>query len=217
MVQILILAAVAAFLFWRLSLVLGVRTGFEKTIDLKVQDGPKKNQSEKEMSDVMLDDEDISDYVDLESDSGQQLKDIKSCEQKFSVNQFVSGAKSAYELILMAFERGDLSVLEEHLAADVYNDFENVVTDRANKGYAVDATFGGLREIRIRSVVFNRESMNAEVTMFFKCELTSVVRDKNNIVVEGDSSKVKIHTDVWTFGRVIGTQDPAWKLVATGE
>ena len=59
--------------------------------------------------------------------------------------------------------------------------------------------------------------MHAEVTMFFKCELTSVVRDKNDAVVEGDSAKVKIHTDIWTFGRIIGTQDPAWKLVATGE
>ena len=134
MVQILILAAVAAFLFWRLSLVLGVRTGFEKTIDLKIQDGLKPKQSEKEPSDVMLDDEDISDYVELASDSGQQLKNIKQCEQNFSVNQFVSGAKGAYELILMAYEKGDLSILEEHLAPDVYNDFEKVVTDLRQNG-----------------------------------------------------------------------------------
>ena len=53
--------------------------------------------------------------------------------------------------------------------------------------------------------------------MFFKCELTSVVKDKNDSIVEGSSSKVKRHTDVWTFGRIIGTKDPAWKLIATGE
>ena len=44
-----------------------------------------------------------------------------------------------------------------------------------------------------------------------------MVKDKNNTVVEGSSSKVKTHTDLWTFGRVVGTSDPAWKLIATGD
>ena len=81
----------------------------------------------------------------------------------------------------------------------------------------VEATFVGLREIRIRAVVFDEENKNAEITVFFKCELTSVVKDSNNKVVEGSSSKVKIHTDIWTFGRVINSEDPSWKLIATGE
>ena len=46
MVQILILAAIAAFLFWRLSIVLGIRSGFEKTADIKVHDVSKKSQSQ---------------------------------------------------------------------------------------------------------------------------------------------------------------------------
>ena len=48
MVQVLILAAVAAFLFWRLSIVLGIRTGFEKTVDLKVQTTPKGDSAKKD-------------------------------------------------------------------------------------------------------------------------------------------------------------------------
>jgi len=216
MVQILILAAVAAFLFWRLSLVLGVRTGFEKTIDVKLPDSPQKNQSEIEKLNGETDDSDISDYVDLESESGKQLKLIKGHEPEFSVQHFVAGAKSAYEIILMAYEKGDLSVLETHLSSDVYDEFKSVVTDRANSGLTVDANFIGLREIRIRDVLFEEGNRTAEITMFFKCELNSVVRDKNDEIVEGSASKVKVHTDVWTFGRTVGTEDPAWKLIATG-
>ena len=139
MVQILILAAIAAFLFWRLSIVLGIRSGFEKTADIKVHDVSKKNksQSKVEMT-VDLDEDDIADYVELSSESGQSLKKIKEVEPSFSVSQFVSGAKKAYEIILMAYEKGDLDVLETHLEDDVYKDFESVVTDRANKGYIVE-------------------------------------------------------------------------------
>ena len=217
MVQILILAAVAAFLFWRLSLVLGIRSGFEKTVDLKISKPSPIAPDDKENANNTIEDQDISDYVELSSNSGQQLKIIKSCESNFSVQNFISGAKSAYEIILMAFEKGDLNVLENHLSFDVYEDFKAVVSDRANNGYSVDANFIGLREIRIRNVLFDQESMEAEITVFFKCELTSVVRDKSGEVVEGSSTKVKSHTDVWTFCRKIGTDDPAWKVIATGE
>ncbi len=219
MVQILILAAVAAFLFWRLSLVLGVRTGFEKALDIKVQDRAKKKKSDndKESNSNMPNDDDISDYIELQSEPGQALKQIKTADPSFSVQHFVGGAKSAYEMILMAYEKGDLEVLENYLASDVYEDFKAVVTERANKGFVVEANFVGLREIRIRNVLFEEDNMAAEITVFFKCELTSVVKDKNDKIIEGSSSKVKTHTDVWTFGRTVGTEDPVWKLIATGE
>ena len=218
MVQVLILAAVAAFLFWRLSIVLGIRTGFEKTIDTNPQDLPdiKKMDSKEKNSKTLPGDEDISDYVELDSEPGLQLKNIKTADESFSVQNFVSGAKNAYELILMAYENGDLPTLEIYLSAGVYKDFEANVKDRLNKGYTVDASFIGLREIRIRDVIFDENSLNAEITVFFKCELTSIVKDSEGSIVEGSNSKIKTHTDVWTFGRLIGSDDPAWKLIATG-
>jgi predicted lipid-binding transport protein (Tim44 family) len=217
MVQVLILAAVAAFLFWRLSIVLGIRTGFEKGFDVKADIVKKTNidSSEKDNK-VASDEEDISDYVELASDQGLQFKNIKRVENSFSVQNFVSGAKTAYELILMAYENGDLATLEKYLAVDVYKDFEAIVTDRIDKGYFVEANFIGLREIRIRDVSFNEQNFNAEITVFFKCELTSVVKDSEGEIIEGDNSKVKSHTDVWTFGRIVGDDDPSWKVIATG-
>ena len=218
MVQILILAAIAAFLFWRLSIVLGIRSGFEKTADIKVHDVSKKNQSQSKVEmTVDLDEDDIADYVELSSDAGQSLKKIKEVESSFSVSQFVSGAKKAYEIILMAYEKGDLDVLETHLENDVYKDFESVVTDRANKGYIVEASFIGVREIRIKNVHLDMEKKFAEITVFFKCELTSTVRDKENNIIEGSSSEIRKHSDLWTFGRRLGSEDPSWKLIATGD
>ena len=147
--------------------------------------------------------------------SGEALVKMKKVEHDFSVRNFVTGAKQAYEMILMAYERGDLDTLEQYLSPDVYKDFEKVVMDRANKGYNVEANFIGIREIRIKTVDFDENDHLAEIAMFFKCELSSVVKNKDEKVIEGSLSKIKTHSDLWTFGRKMGTPDPSWRLIAT--
>ena len=155
MLQILILAAVAAFLFWRLSIVLGSRTGFEKAVNTEVSEKPSKRAAPAQKMDSDLEgDEDISDYLEIESPSGEALVEMKKMEKDFSVRDFVSGAKKAYEMILMAYEKGDLVTLEQYLSPVVYDDFEKVVMDRADKGYNVEANFIGIREIRIKKCRF---------------------------------------------------------------
>ena len=216
MLQILILAAVAAFLFWRLSIVLGSRTGFEKATNTEVAKKSANIAPLGQKLDSELDaDEDISDYLEIDSPSGEALVKMKKVEHDFSVRNFVSGAKQAYEMILMAYERGDLDTLEQYLSPDVYKDFEKVVMDRANKGYNVEANFIGIREIRIKTVDFDENDHLAEIVMFFKCELSSVVKNKDEKVIEGSLSKIKTHSDLWTFGRKMGTPDPSWRLIAT--
>ncbi|PIP97017.1 MAG: preprotein translocase subunit Tim44, partial [Rhodobacterales bacterium CG18_big_fil_WC_8_21_14_2_50_71_9] len=41
--------------------------------------------------------------------------------------------------------------------------------------------------------------------------------DAGGAVVEGDPNDVRRETDVWTFARRMGADDPNWLLVATGE
>ena len=213
MLQILILSSVAIFLFWRLSLILGTRSGYEKT-STSTSEIVTNN---KEHNDIQSnEDEDISDYIDLESKSGRAFLEMKDFETDFTVNNFVSGAKMAYEIILMAFEKGDLNTLQQHLSEEVYNDFEKVVVDRFDKGFIVDAQFVGMREIRIKNAQFNKKNNEAEITMLFRSELTSVVRDKNNNVIEGNPDSIRKNSETWTFSRIMGSSDPSWKLIGTG-
>ena len=46
------------------------------------------------------------------------------------VNKFVSGAKMAYEIILMAFERGDTEKLRTLLEKKVFTSFKSVIDKR---------------------------------------------------------------------------------------
>jgi predicted lipid-binding transport protein (Tim44 family) len=43
-----------------------------------------------------------------------------------------------------------------------------------------------------------------------------VVRDAEGTIVEGNPNEIKKQRDVWTFAREMGSDDPNWKLVATG-
>ena len=141
---------------------------------------------------------------------------MKQAEPSFSVSDFLTGARGAYEMILMAFEKGDLSRVRPFLSADVHDAFSEVVAARAARGLTVAAEFLGIREVSLQDAEFDRATSEGEVTVRFASELTSVARNAEGEVVEGDPKEVRRQRDVWTFARKMGSNDPNWQLVATG-
>jgi predicted lipid-binding transport protein (Tim44 family) len=142
---------------------------------------------------------------------------MKIAEPGFGVGEFLHGARQAYEMILMAFEKGDLDSVIPFLSRDVYESFHAVVEMREREGLTVQANFVGVREMALVDANFSRETGEGEITLRFVGELISVVRDRNGTVVEGDANEIKRQRDVWTFARRMGVDDPNWQLVATGE
>lgn len=211
LVQIIVLAGVALFLVLRLRNVLGTREGFENTT-APVQSTKRKF----EVIDGGGEDFDISNYIDLDSDSGKALAAMKRAEPGFSVAVFTGGARQAYEMILMAFENGDLGFLEQYLAPDVYESFSSAITTRVDSGLTVEANFIGVSGVKLSEAKFDEENREAEITMKFTGELTSVVRNAEGEIVEGDAKHIKKQSDVWTFARLMGGDNPNWLLVGTG-
>ena len=220
MVQIIVLAAVAFFLFWRLRSVLGSRQGFEK-LNKNVDEKTKSSKINANSDDKIIDlkstniDEEIADYVDEKSEQFKTLSELKTLEDGWQVSHFVSGAKLAYEEILMAFENGDLNKIKKLTSKDVYTAFKEVIDDRNQKGLQVEAIFGGVRDIRIKDVKLNKKNLEANITMVFQCDITYSIKDKNNKIIEGGPDKVKKQKDVWTFTRKMNSDIPNWYLTKT--
>jgi len=213
-IQLLVLAGIAIFLILRLRNALGTRDGFEKP---RVDATPsrKKNPGFEVIEGGI--DPDIADHVPEKSESAEALARMKRVEPSFGVGEFMNGARGAYEMILMAFENGELEPVQSFLSEDVRDAFESVIAARLEKGVTVNSSFGGVRELELLNADFNDETSEAQITMKFVGELTSVARDKAGDIVEGDPNKVKRQRDVWTFSRVMGSDNPNWYLVATGE
>ena len=216
MLQIFILAAVAIFLFWRLRAVLGSRDGFEKTIkEIKessdIVSNPKVTGEAKNDSP----DDDIFDYVEENSKNAQVFKKMKEFDSEFSVNKFVSGAKMAYEIILMAFERGDTEKLKTLLEKKVLTSFKSVIDKRKKDGFIVDAKFIGMRDIRIINASFSQKTKIADVTLSFKSEITTVVKDSKGAIIEGHPDEIKKQKDTWVFTKNLSDKSPVWFLKST--
>jgi len=216
MLQIFILAAVAIFLFWRLRAVLGSRDGFEKTLK-EIKESSDVVSNPKVIDETKNDnpDDDIFDYVEENSKNAEVFKKMKEFDSDFSVNKFVSGAKMAYEMILMAFERGDTEKLRTLLEKKVLTSFKSVIDKRKKDGFIVDAKFIGMRDIRIINASFSQKTKIADVTLSFKSEITTVVRDSKGTIIEGHPDEIKKQKDTWVFTKNLSEKSPIWFLKST--
>ena len=216
MLQIFILAAVALFLFWRLRAVLGSRDGFEKTLK-EIKESSDVVSNPKVIDETKNDnpDDDIFDYVEENSKNAEVFKKMKEFDSEFSVNKFVSGAKMAYEIILMAFERGDTEKLTALLEKKVLTSFKSVIDKRKKDGFIVDAKFIGTRDIRIINASFSQKTTIADVTLSFKSEITTVVKDSEGAIIEGHPDDIKKQKDTWVFTKNLSDKSPVWFLKST--
>jgi len=214
-IQLLVLAGIAIFLILRLRSVLGTREGFEKP---RVQAPTPSRRSAPELEVIEGGpDPDVTDYVDADSDTAVALTAMKAADRSFNVREFLRGARGAYEMILTGFEKGELADIKPFLSDDVYEAFAGVVEARTENGLSVDFTFVGISETTLVDAEFNEATNEAEVSIKFIAESTSAVYDKGGDLIEGSPTDVKKQRDIWTFGRTMGTGDPNWFLVATGE
>jgi len=217
MIQLLVLAGVAVFLILKLKSVLGTREGYEKPPEHAPL--PDSAQEKRHAFEVIegSPDRDITDHVKEGSPAAKALGAMKQAEPSFSVSEFLQGARGAYEMILMGYERGDMDAIKPFLSDEVFETFSEGVATREKQGLTIEANFIGVRETTLAKAQFLKTKSRGEVTVKFIGELTSVVRDQAGDIVEGKVNEVKKQKDIWTFARNMGSNDPNWKLVATGE
>ncbi len=215
MIQLLVLAGIAIFLILKLRSVLGTREGFEKP-PVPLEDVRPRVRRDFEVIEGGPD-RDITDHAADGSDTAKALAAMKLAEPGFSVNTFLQGARGAYEMILMAFERGDLDAIRPFLADEIEAAFAQVINAREAQGLTVTAKFIGLKEMSLVEASFDRDTKFAEITVRYVGELTSAIRNAAGEIVEGSEKEIKRQRDVWTFGRSMGASDPNWQLIATGE
>jgi predicted lipid-binding transport protein (Tim44 family) len=141
------------------------------------------------------------------------LRAIAEADKSFDPQQFLDGARTAYEMIVTAFAKGDTATLKPLLGRDVYDGFAKAIADRQSRGETVEFNFVGLDKAEIADA--SLKGGTAQVTIRFASKLVSATRDKDGAVVDGDPVHTADVTDLWTFAREAASKDPNWALVAT--
>ncbi|MBI1171099.1 Tim44/TimA family putative adaptor protein [bacterium] len=210
-IQLIVLAGIAIFLILKLRSVLGTREGFEQpATGPSLRPVPGGQVIEGSL------DHDIVDNVEDES-SRSALSAMKGAEPEFSVTEFLKGARAAYEMILMAFDKGEIDRIRPFIGDEVEHSFDAAVADRVKRGLTVTSSFVGVREMTLAEAEFDPVTKRAEISVRFMGEVIRAVRDETGTVVEGNATAVQRQRETWTFSRVMGAGDPNWQLTATSD
>ncbi len=224
----IIFALLAVFLVWKLRSILGTRSGNEKPprnpFLERVRGKPGQAGDGKVVtlpgapepaSTARVDSaQRWQGFAEPGSKVWSALDRIAAEDPGFSAPAFITGAKTAYELIITAFAAGNRDLLQSLLAKDVFDSFAAAISDREKRGDKVDTTFVSIDEAAITDA--DLRGKTAEITLRFAAQLITSTHDREGVLIEGSADQVVEIKDVWTFVRDAGSRDPNWRLVATG-
>lgn len=215
-VEIVILAMIAAFLGLRLYSVLGRRAEHEEEPVPTRFDRSEGGNVPRPIAQASVDlprrNREIAEFPPAIE---RGLRDISAADRRFDLLTFLEGAKAAYGMVLEAFWRGDKEELRQLCDDDVYQSFSAAIDAREAAGETLDN-----RLIRIEDTVVNSASLDgrtARIAVSFVADIASVVRDKDGHVVAGSLDDAIESRDVWTFSRNVDSADPDWLLDETDE
>ena len=161
----IIFLALAVFIFLRLRSVLGQRTGSERppydraapNVVQRTQDnnivpmpGSVIDQPQPVPSAEVAPSDRWKGIAEPGTPLAQGLDAIVAQDPSFDPRHFVSGARGAYEMIVLAFANGDRRALKDLLSSEVYESFEAAIKDREKHEQKTETRFRFDRQGRDR-------------------------------------------------------------------
>ena len=210
-VEIVILAMIAAFLGLRLYSVLGRRAEHEEEIVPKRFEqpgGPARPAPQPNVAVLRP-----REIPGVSAAAEQGLRQIAETDRGFDLSAFLQGARGAYGMILEAFWRGDREELKALCTPDVYDGFAQALDARESAGETLDNRLIRIEEATIRSA--SCDGRMARIAVAFRADIAAVTRDRDGNVVAGSLDDAVESQDVWTFARDIRAAGPDWLLEET--
>ncbi|RCL00229.1 MAG: Import inner membrane translocase subunit Tim44 [Candidatus Tokpelaia sp. JSC188] len=219
----LVFFVLAVVVFIQLRNVLGRRTGNEHTPFDPYAKPAQTNQENDEAAVTFpqrghpsIDDfSDIDSLAPSDSALNSALRAIRKADFTFSPVRFRDGAKTAYEMILTAFAKGNREVLKNLLVKNIYEEFAQAIDEREANGHSIRFSLVSINDAEIIEAIMQKNE--AYITMRLSSEIISATYDKENKLLDGNPQSIVTIRDRWTFVRDTHTRDPNWRLVTTEE
>jgi predicted lipid-binding transport protein (Tim44 family) len=216
-IDILFFAMVAAFIALRLRSVLGRRTGQERRRPEGYGDIGNNSSTDNVVpigdrgAPMPEDDLAIAALSDETVKAG--LNRIRQVDHSFDLQQFLSGARLAFEMIVESYAAGDKDTLKPLLADQVFRGFARAIDERVAIEQSLDTQLINVADPTVLEAKLDDTA--ASVTLRFASEQINIVRDREGNIVEGDPDQAEDVIDIWTFQRDTQDTDPNWVLIET--
>lgn len=199
-IDILIFGVIAIFLIFRLKNILGTKTGFEET------DIAQKAQ-EKQYTNI----------IPLKSNQDNavisELNKILKANPDFNIEEFLSGSKTFFEMVLNSFVSGNLDSIKDYTKLSVLKSFKAAIDERNKEQEKLIIELKSIKKNKIIKSTINRSSIKINVE--FESFQVRALIDKNNEIIDGDNEKEILVKDEWVFEKKINDDNPDWTLIET--
>lgn len=215
--DLIVLAAIAIFILLRLRSVLGQKIGHDQSSKMKesaadeeariVHVSPKKQDIEETLRDALRRPEIIP----------EELKDdvaaIRAVDPSFSLEDFLKGAKVAFEMVVQSFAKDERDTLKQLLSKDLFQQFKDSLDARKKDENYEEVTLVAILKAEVAKITVKKSV--AEITLRFESEQIRIMRDKDKKITEGDPSAIQTADDEWTFERDLRSGNPNWTITST--
>ena len=199
-IDILIFGVIAIFLIFRLKNILGTKTGFEET-------NVNKKNEDNQFTNVVPLKSNKDDVVDLE------LNKILNIDPNFDINDFLSGSKNFFRMVLESFVSGNLENIKEFTKSSVFKSFKSAIDERNKEQETLIIDLKSIKENKIIKATTTKTSIKLNVV--FETFQIRALMDKNDQIIDGDTENEILVKDEWVFERKINDNNPNWTLVET--
>ena len=184
--DIIIFAAIAGFIIYRLRSVLGKRTGFQKDLSQNKPKQDNKTETVKEIPSLL--------------DNQLKLQEVYKKVANFDHKQFIEGAKKAFEIIITSFNNGDKKNIKNLVSKDVYTAFEKAIDEKQNDP---SSQFYSLIVESIADAKVDNNTISISINFI------------SEQMLGDDEGKIVKNKDTWTFEKPINSSSPIWILTQT--
>ena len=184
--DILIFAAIAGFIIYRLRSVLGKRTGFQKNISEPKPKETKKQEDSQKIPSLM--------------DNETKLEAVYKKVNNFNHREFLDGAKKAFEIIISSFNNGDKKTLKNLVSKDVYSAFQKAIDEKTNNP---ESQFYSLIVEGIADAKVENDTISISVNFI------------SEQMLNNDEGSIVKNKDTWTFEKPVNSPSPIWTLTQT--
>lgn len=214
--DLIVFGAIALFIILRYRSILGQKTGVDPTKKPTKPAGPTQAKVVKinpQANDVP---EPEAPIADKEADKIEDraltdaIQSMKSLDASFTLDGFMQGAKSAYEMVIGAYDARDEAMLKMLLAPDIFDGFKQQYAALDKKNEAMKTTLVSIISARLLGA--RLEKSRALMTVSFVSEQIQYVKNDKGEIVSGDQSLIEQVEDEWTFERDLKSRNPNWTI-----
>ena len=138
---------------------------------------------------------------------------MRAIDREFSPEDFLHGARAAYEMVITAFSKRDQDTLKMLLSDEMYKSFSLSLKDAETEKRFNDTTLVAITKADIKDAKLSGNQ--ATITVAFVSEQIHLIRDENGAILEGNPSQQHAVEDEWVFTRNLTSSSPNWTILET--